>query len=722
MKKRRLVYVLACVILVFNMASCTAESEAATGTQPGGIKMSAPSGEETLFAEDDSFSLWVNEATSEVVIKDGEVRYPVFVPEDEAINSGTLLKLQSHLVVEFINENNSRSEANSKVSAVNRNTYLITKIKNGVRITFDFSRDKEQFVIPVDYTIENRSLTVSVQGSEIVEYGKNRIASFSLLPGFLSGRPVDNGAVILPDGSGALVDFSVKNSGMAALKLPVYGRDPALSLSKVSSDKEVCRMPVFGVTKGENGILGILEKGEALTNIVCQPAKADSPVTYVYPEFLYRALDTVTLADQSFKAKDSTLSARKPEASDYSVTYMFETGKPGYESLALRYRDFLNQGNLPEAPKRGLFIDAYGAVKKKSTFLGIVYDKLEAVTTFDQLSEMAGLVKSNGSPPLSFLLSGFQKGGYGGTAMNAKMSGVTGGNSGLSELIKKTDTGGVYIGAQLSADTKTRLFGPYVRSIFNEVVSRNTYSLALGKKLEDKAVPLFKAEKALKNAQAFLDSCKQKASGAYLSDMGSELYSDYDKDNPLGRNMYQESQEALLKKAGGQKLALKGANAYAAIVAYAVTDVPLADSGYLLTAQAIPFMQIAFSGITDLVARPLNGSPDMEASFIRAAALGMSISFRFTGKENFDFKDTAISFLSNTCYKNWTEEIKTYSGRMSEVSAKIGSSAITACEMLGTDAYRVTYSNGVAVIANAGTENVTWNGREVPGKSINFES
>ena len=119
-----------------------------------------------------------------------------------------------------------------------------------MRIDYDFSRPNERFIIPVEYILDKSSLKVTVVTGEIEEYGESGIGEISLLPYSLCGEPGEDGYILIPDGSGALIDFSTVNPNASAYKQRVYGRDPAMSYYYDEGTGVDRIMPVFGICCG----------------------------------------------------------------------------------------------------------------------------------------------------------------------------------------------------------------------------------------------------------------------------------------------------------------------------------------------------------------------------------------------------------------------------------------------------------------------------------------
>lgn len=128
---------------------------------------------------------------------------------------------------------------------------------------YDFSRQKEQFIIPVVYALEGERFTAEILFDEIREYGETRIVEVKLLPYFGAGKTGEEGFLFVPDGSGAIVDFGNTRSWASGYAKQVYGRDPAKSDYAYASSQEQVYMPVYGVCREGSAFLAVLSRGDA---------------------------------------------------------------------------------------------------------------------------------------------------------------------------------------------------------------------------------------------------------------------------------------------------------------------------------------------------------------------------------------------------------------------------------------------------------------------------
>lgn len=694
-----LIVILAMALLT-SCAQITPESPVA---RPEGLEMRSASEQAQCVATFGTLSLWYKEQGAELMLQDSGESFPGTYTKEKLDFEGTAaLKIQSQLLIRYANENNSISETTSIVSSVNRKTYTIQRLPNGVKFIFDFSREKEQFVIPVEYTLENGALRVKICTDEIVEYGKNRLVSIALLPGLMSGFPDEEGTIVLPDGIGAEVDFTVKSSGAPSISMDVYGRDPALTTSRRTAVQQVCRLPVFGTAKDEGGILAVIEDGASLASIQCDPATKENPVTCAYAEFRYRALDAVTLADQSFKAKEVSMLSTCKADTPFTVRYVVKRGKTNFADLAFLYRDYLlSHQKKEQKTAASVYLQAFGSVKAKDSFLGVVYHHDIAVTTFEQMTEIARLVQAE-TEKATFLLQGFGKNGYGATTQSLTTVGASGGEKGLQKFQESlSENSAVYFGTQAMLDTKVRLQGQYAGNVFSEAIYENRFLRSLGTPVTAMQRPYFKHSVVENTIQKLIiDVADSTYDGIYFNDIGSIVFSDFHRNHSQSREQAVASQQNLLQEYREKfgNLIVSGGNAYALPYASVVTNVPLTSSRYLISSGEIPFVPLALSGVVQAVSVPI-GAQDTDV-FIKACALGMGIQFSLTGVDNFALKETALSFLNGTEFFRLKDHILEYTRQFQSITDIVKDSRITGFVQPESGIYEVVYDNGVKLIAN----------------------
>ena len=710
------------VVLVIALVSCasTTPNKNNIDVMHGLAKISEPNQEFKCAAEQNGVSLWYCEKDAEIQIKKNDTSYiGVYKKSDLNFEGAAALKVQSHLTISYANDNNI-VQTTSKVSSINTKTYSVQEINNGVKFIFDFSKEKERFIIPIEYVLEKGTLKATICTDEIVEYGENKLISLSLLPALVSGFPDEEGNIILPDGIGAEVDFKVQPNVASTISMEVYGRDPALSTSRHLAEQQVCRLPVYGCTKDTSAILAIIEGGSSLATIKFEPSTETNPMAVCYPEFRYRTSDTVTLADQSFKSKIATMISENHEKKSFSVRYFFIDEKSDFTDLAFIYRDYLlsKKKNTTQA-NPSIYIEVFGSVKEKDSFLGITYDRSVAVTTFEQLSEISDLLEGN---KLTFLLQGFGVGGYGKLTKKLTAANICGGEKGLLDFKNKIGKDGeIYFGTQVMLDNKTSVFGDYAGNVFSQTITKNNFSLSLGTPLKTEEKPYFKSFKVEKNLNTLISKLgKTQYDGIYFNDVGSIVYSNYSENDYESREAAIDRQIKVLDKysKNNGKTIVSSANAYAVPYVTTITNVSVNSSCFINGAKEIPFLPLALSGVVEMVSEPINTNGN---NFLKAISYGMGIQFSLTGIDNFSLKETELAFLNGTEVNRLTEDIIDYADRFKKVSGAIKNSKIIGYKSLEDGVYKVEYDNGVVLITNVTEDDVLINNELIKAKTVNIE-
>ena len=261
----------------------------------------AVQGEEVTVAESGNLRLSVNLSTCAVALWNGAdgSRWdtnPVDPQEDAYTGGAVLNDIRSQLVVTYYDHQKNTATIGSYLASVLRRSFEIRKIADGVRVTYNFSRETEQFSIPLEYRLRDGALDIRIPVKDIKERGEARISEIQVLPYFLWGGNGEEGYLLIPDGSGALIDFSVPRPHAAPYKQKVYGRDLATSYYYDEGDKQAARLPVFGVSRGGSGLLAVISGNESAAYVEANPVGAVSSMANAFASFTYRQTDTALIA------------------------------------------------------------------------------------------------------------------------------------------------------------------------------------------------------------------------------------------------------------------------------------------------------------------------------------------------------------------------------------------------------------------------------------------
>ncbi|MBR6509457.1 MAG: hypothetical protein IKT38_02490 [Clostridia bacterium] len=664
----------------------------------------------------DNYSLsWDDEAKSVQIkcLKTGKVwsniSYEMYQEGSTSVyaNSSMIIKVvDSTLLVE--------DTITSYAALMDGGQIIAQKLDNGVRVIYYF--DVQKISIPVDYILEEDSLTVTVK-TEMIREGDSGfiLAEFAPTP-LLCSSANDNqdGYLFVPSGQGALMNTDITPDGARKWSGEVYGDDVSMLRTETMTNTVGVRLPVFGAKDGNNGIFGIIESAAGNSAIVAEAGNHKMGRSAVYPEFFVRGHDSYWHGSQIYGQSILTQHSKDIDKYTAKIRYYFLDGESAdYNGMAKLYRDYLKtnnklvKSNLDYSPYAISYI---GGTNVNNSILGIPTTELVALTTFNDAKDSVEKITSSvGAAPYVRLLNFGDGGLTPSTYLGGKnIKSVYGKSSDLSELLdliknNKTklffDFDLVYFGksgngVKISADSaKTAIKYDSEKKesspnrIFDEkakyyVISRNELSSGL--------------EKTLKKADKFnLDALS-------LATISNSLYSDYGYENSSRTSMEKQVADLILKAKKEKAVASSDANAFCAGISDVIFEVSCENDDALCFSNTIPFYQMIFSGYVPMYSQSINFAPNSDKALAMAASSGIGLGFTLTGKYNSqsnDFDTYKLYATPREYNENKIENILNADGYIDYFS-KISNASLERYEILENGVSLSVFSNGVKVYAN----------------------
>ncbi|MBO7252656.1 MAG: hypothetical protein J6V25_08515, partial [Oscillospiraceae bacterium] len=178
-------------------------------------------------AENDKLILSADVTTGEISVTEkasGKVWYSN--PQDRQNDTYATIKsrVSAQLHVKFVNlEKGIKVEYDNYNGSINKGRMEHELIENGIKFTFGFPT--ANVFIPVQYFLTEDGFQAEIVVDEIEGVGYNpfMIESIALLPFFGAGGLEDEGYLMVPDGSGALIDFNNNKQARQSYMEKVYG-------------------------------------------------------------------------------------------------------------------------------------------------------------------------------------------------------------------------------------------------------------------------------------------------------------------------------------------------------------------------------------------------------------------------------------------------------------------------------------------------------------------
>ena len=621
-----------------------------------------------------------------------------------------------------------RSTVNARSGDTLKTVITYSDIPDGVKVTYFFR--KTGIKIPVSYVLKPDHLAVSIDTADITEKHDSSdekpvlAQSLSILNAFGAADQSEEGYFVIPDGSGAVINFNNRKYSAKTYSQMVYDVDTTAVPKTKGPVVEGVSLPMYGICKGENAMLAVADEGDGscmLCADVSGTGQSNTEYNRCYFKFILRAADQYFLgADQlnPLDVYERNLTHRKIQVRYYPMTAADPVNADGgksldYVDIAARYRQYLldekHVQKTASANQAKLYIDLYGGCMKQRNVLGFpVFMKTE-MTSYDKMQEILSGLKAAGADDMVVSLNNWTDAGISGKVdYKAKASGTLGGSSDFKKLTASMDADGIewyptvtntayYSGNGYWAlsDTAVRVSGSFARIV--------DYERAYGVPYGDKKTMSLLSPAVFPNLYQKL--AKNYAAAGFkrvsLGALSSTLYGDYGKKSGTSRDQamqYTEDSLKLLKSDVGAVLSADP-NAYVLPYTDTITDLPLYSSGFNIFDGDIPLYQLVLHGIIPYSTKAVNGSADAERLVLLALASGSNLRFDLLGAETSKLKDTDFDIYYYADADYWIRNAAQYYRFSKDILEKISDACIISYTREG-DRITTVYENGLQTVVD----------------------
>ena len=682
--------------------------------------------EDVLVAENDGFILWANFATTKITLyqKDKDI-YFTSVPdnlEEEDIKNSAKFQLSSLLTFRYSDrDSNAYNNQNCFAGSVRKGDYRVQQIENGVR--FEFYFDNEGFLIPLEITLTQTGIQATVPLKDIRERSDRiLLTGVTVLPGFGAAKAGEEGYMLLPDGSGMLADFSVRNFSYSQR---IYGNDYAVMNSTSSGSAETARLPVYGIKRGDGAFLSVISSGAARAYVEASAPTSKSPYATAAARFVYREVMTVEVSQKTFESTLVNVFESAPCNLDaFTVEYLL-CEEANYISMADSYRQYLQeQGMKPlSEPRDALYVDLIGGVECQQSVLGIPVNQVLPVTDYSSATSILQQLQQAGVSNLQVSYRYWEQGGAEGkltTKLNAESA--LGGRRGLNRFLQYCDQEKIALYLELNLTdmrkSQTGFMKTYAaaQSVRNEpVIAYDYYLSTFQQKTEDRPLYLLSPAKIPDAVQkALSDLGDWSVTGYNAGTLANKIYSDMGS-RSIDRGVAEDVFTAALSRlADASRLQLSAANAYAFPYADTITDVPLYTSGYLIETCQVPFYSMVMHGMVYMSSEDINGYLDPEHGLLRALEAGVGLKYAFGWENVAELSDTAISEYGYIQADRWLDHASEQYQKLHEFLAAVSDRTMTKHILISNDVRYSEFDNGMGVYVNYSDQDVTYGDVVIP--------
>ncbi|MBO1005132.1 DUF5696 domain-containing protein [Pseudogracilibacillus auburnensis] len=688
-------------------------------------------------AENDFLELYIDEETGNIRIKDKKSGNEwLGSPQlDKATLPNNKVFIESPVHIEYTD---GASVSQTYTLKDKENKMSITEIESGARVDFQIEELKMSFAI--EYILTDDGMEVVIPDDSVKENGKVRLTSLEVMPYFHAAHRRNEGAVFVPDGSGALMTIKEKHpTYFTGYSEPVYGPDRtfaselgdvmAQGFTRGSAPKERIALPVYGIYHEGTGFLGVITEGEETANINATPSGIRNIAYYrAGTEFFYRKQDVMFIGSSG---KIPLFQGQRITGDRRVKFILLEDEEANYVGMANAYRQYLidNQGLEKQAQSSmPLHIELVGGIVRDE-IIGTTFIDL---TTFEQAQSIIDDYAEKGVDSLKMTFKGWSKKGiYGNQPRHFPIERKLGGKKRLEQLAEHAKEKGVdlYLDANyVRPFEKSKGMKPRkdaVRGIDREVMKNPNYRVSSRLGHNGQLFYLLKPERAAGYAAKEVDKYKDLGvTGVHLSFMGDLLYSDQDPNHMSERK---EAKEAWIDtidtfKQSVEKVSVDYGYAYTLGRVDEIHHIPMDSSHFVYLDKTVPFYQIVIHGMIPYTGMPANLRNDSKVEFLRAIEYGTFPSFELTYKSTDNLKRTMEDRLFSSDFDYWFHVSLEEYEKIQEIQGQTANQLIVNHEELARNVYKTTYENGTEVIVNYNKKSRQIDGQTIEGLDYLIQS
>jgi hypothetical protein len=594
--------------------------------------------------------------------------------------------------------------------------------------------EKPAFSMTLRYALDGKSLLVNVPFDKIAYRPAYPVLRLTVLPFMGAGSLNDQGYIMVPDSSGALIYFNNRKQSQLPYSIRVYGWDEAMPREAIVSDNKAL-FPAFGIHKNENALLCVIEEGASYASVRADVSGRNASWNRVYPLFdmVHGArMDITGRNEREVYLYESTL----PAGENITLRYT-PCEKPGYMGMAEEYRAWLLNkypalANRPSAQSGvPIAVELIGAVNKTQHRLGLPSDMPLKLTSYGEMQSMIDDFGNYGWKNLKIKLNGwFNRSVDHSVPSKIKL---------IKQLGSKRDFHGIVTAAEknnfqlypeadffymkdVKAFSGFNIYRDAARYVNRERIQKYPFSFVwFGErkqwgKLSYVARPV--------SMMRMIDNFFPKLSALGVQNIafrniGSKLAGDYHERRHVSREasmlMRQEKLEQL--KNSGKEVVVNTGFVYAAPWADLITDMIIEDQGFGITDVSVPFLPIVLHGIVPYTGRAINLAEDYTKNLLKSIESGAGLYFSFMKEETSELQETKFRQFYANEYDKWVGDADALYKKFNADFGHLYNQKIVNHVILSPNVTITEYEDGTRVLVNASDFDTSYNGENIKAES-----
>ena len=606
-------------------------------------------------------------------------------------------------------------------------------IEDSMRYELTGEAVKPAFSITLRYILDGRSLIVNVPFDRIGFRPAYPITQLTLLPFMGSGSTQDEGYMLVPDGSGALIYFNNGKHNQLSYSIDVFGWDEAMPRDAVISDDKAL-FPAFGIQKNGSALFCIIEEGSSYASIRADVAGRNASWNRVHPSFsmVHGALMDIAGRNQrEVYLYEPSLSAGE------SITLRYiPCASPGYMGMAAEYRSwFLKNypalGNKQKDSGVPIAVEVIGAVNKTQHRLGLPMDLPLKLTSYKETEAMIKDFADYGWENVHIKLNGwFNRSVEHKVPSNIKLISQLGSKKDFTGIINTAEKNNYNVYPEVDfifmkdagLFSGFNLYSDAARYVNRERVQRYPYSFIwFGERKQwGKLSYLARPAATMKMVNNFMPKAEKLGlKNIALRSMGSRLGGDYHERRHVSREASMKMRQEQFEKMNqnGSKILVNTGYTYSMPWASIVTDMIIDDQGFGITDASVPFLPIVMRGFVPYTGRAINLAEDYTKNLLKTVESGAGLYFSFMTEETAILQETKFRQFYANEYHKWVGDANALYQQFKKDFGHLYNQTIVNHVILSPNVTITEYEDGTRVIVNASDNSWNYNGTIIEADS-----
>ena len=572
------------------------------------------------------------------------------------------------------------------------------------------------FEIPLYFILENGTLRVRIDTDNIV-YDQDHfyLSQITLLPYFGAAGVDEDGYLLFPDGSGSLVSFNKdKKTSQLNIMGKVYGAD--MSVAEDTNIDIQCPLPIFGIHRGDQSMLGIITQGDADAYIQVE----NGNILHSYAA-ICSVFGVHYNISQDFYGSDSGVMQKEKRpylGKKLEITYHFLSGENAdLAGMAEVVREMLVERGMKQQltdQDLPLCLETLGALETSENKLP--WDKsMHPLTTYAQSGSIVEDMNKANIKNVQMRMKAIANGGLNNYAYSSvRLEKVLGSKSELKEFIAQAAEAGtiIYPDICLSYTMREKMLDGFqaardtARTINGRITMMRETDMVLGIVEDSENIMMMNAKAAANyypRIESFLNEVGSQ--GVSLGDIGRYVNTDFSKKSRMTRNESAEQYAKILSNIDGKVMVNYG-NAYALSSADIVLNMPVTDKELINScSESVPFIQMVCSGSIEYATDCINEQGDMSTALLKCIEVGASPYFVVAYDNLIYLRENEVGQQHcHVGYHSLKQEIIDGYHYVADALKDVRGSRIVSYKRVNSHLTSTGYSNGITILVNYADE------------------